>query len=149
MSASRKGPWSESQIGQFLHEQVIPLRLASVGGDGFPRVVSVWYVFREGRLLSVTHQDSQLVSLLRADNKVGFEVAPEQPPYCGVRGQGIASLTREGAGDLLDEVLARYLGGTDGGLAKWLLSRREEEVLISIEPERLFSWDYRERMSDS
>jgi nitroimidazol reductase NimA-like FMN-containing flavoprotein (pyridoxamine 5'-phosphate oxidase superfamily) len=136
------------QIRQFLKERVIPLRLACVGGDGYPRVVSVWYLFREGRFFSVSHQGSQLVGLLRADDKVGFEVAPEQPPYCGVRGQGVASLTHEGAGDVLDEVLRRYLGGTDSDLAQWLLSRREEEVLISITPERLFSWDYRERMSN-
>ena len=49
----------------------------------------------------------------------------------------------------LEEVLGRYLGGSESGLARWLLSRRDEEVLISIEPERLFSWDYRERMSDT
>ena len=51
-------------------------------------------------------------------------------------------------GDVLDEVLSRYLGGTDSDLARWLLSRRDEEVLISITPGRLFSWDYRERMAD-
>lgn len=149
MPESIKGPWSESQVEHFLQERVIPLRLACVGADGFPRVVSVWFLFREGRFFSVSHQGSQLVALLRMDNKVGFEVAPEEPPYCGVRGQGIAGLTHAGAGAVLDEVLERYLGGTESGLARWLLSRRDEEVLISIQPERLFSWDYRERMSDT
>ena len=146
MSATRKGPWSQQEIEQFLAEIVIPLRIACVGADGFPRVVSVWFLFRDGHLLSVSHQDSSLVALLRADAKVGFEVARELPPYRGVRGQGVAMLTYEGAGAVLDEVLQRYLGGTDSDLARWLLSRRDEEVLISIEPERLFSWDYRERM---
>ena len=146
MSVTMKGPWSESQIEKFLQECVIPLRLACVGADGFPRVVAVWFLFQGGRFHSVSHQDSQLIALLRDSNKVGFEVAPEKPPYYGVRGQGIASLTHEGAGDVLDQVLQRYLGGTDSGLAQWLLSRRDEEVLISVEPKRLFSWDYRERM---
>lgn len=149
MPATSKGPWSQSEVEQFLQERVIPLRIACVGGDGYPRVVSVWFLFRGGQLLSVSHQGSSLVALLRADAKVGFEVAPEQPPYCGVRGQGVAKLTHEGAGEVLDEVLHRYLGGIDSGLARWLLSRRDEEVLISIEPERLFSWDYRERMAGS
>lgn len=147
MSVTSKGPWSESQIEQFLGELVIPLRLACVGADGFPRVVSVWFLYRDGCFLSVSHQDAQLVALLRADGKVGFEVAPEQPPYRGVRGQGLATLTSGGAGEVLDAVLQRYLGGTDSGLAQWLLSRRDEEVLIRIEPARFFSWDYRERMS--
>jgi hypothetical protein len=76
-------------------------------------------------------------------------VAPEQPPYYGVRGQGIATLGYDGAGDVLDQVLQRYLGGAESSLGQWLLSRRDEEVLISIEPQRIFSWDYRERMSDT
>ena len=33
-------------------------------------------------------------------------------------------------------------------VGRWLLSRREQEVVIKIEPQRLFSWDYRERMAD-
>jgi nitroimidazol reductase NimA-like FMN-containing flavoprotein (pyridoxamine 5'-phosphate oxidase superfamily) len=149
MAASRKGPWSESQITQFLEENVIPLRLGCVGGDGFPRVVSVWYLYREGGLLSVSHRDSQLVALLRGSDRVGFEVAPERPPYRGVRGQGVASLTAEGAGEVLDQVLQRYLGGAESNLAKWLRSRRDEEILIRIKPRRLFSWDYRARMRDA
>ena len=148
MAANRKGPWSEVQITTFLQESVIPLRLGCVGADGYPRVVSVWYLYRDGRILSVSHRGSQLVALLCGDGRVGFEVAPEQPPYRGVRGQGIATLTAGGAAEVLDQVLQRYLGGTASSLAKWLLSRRDEEVLISIEPERLFSWDYRERMRD-
>jgi len=149
MSASSKGPWSPPQIEQFLRQSVIPLRLACVGADGFPRVVSVWYLFRDGRFLSVSHRGSHLVALLRDNEKVGFEVAPEHPPYRGVRGQGIATLGCEGAAEVLDQVLVRYLGGTDSGLARWLLSRRDEEVLISVRPERLYSWDYRARMNDA
>ena len=149
MAANRKGPWSDLQITRFLQDSVIPLRLGCVGADGYPRVVSVWYLYQDGRLLSVSHRDSPLVALLRGSGRVGFEVAPEQPPYRGVRGQGVAMLSSEGAGAVLDQVLRRYLGGVDSRLAKWLLSRRAEEVLIGIEPQRLFSWDYRERMRDA
>jgi hypothetical protein len=44
-------------------------------------------------------------------------------------------------------MLQRYLGGTDSKLGSWLLSRVEDEILITIEPLRLFTWDYRERMA--
>ena len=47
---------------------------------------------------------------------------------------------------MLEQLLGRYLGGHDSALAKWLLSRSEDEVLITISPRRWFSWDYRERM---
>jgi nitroimidazol reductase NimA-like FMN-containing flavoprotein (pyridoxamine 5'-phosphate oxidase superfamily) len=149
MTASIKGPWSEAQIDEFLQLSVFPVRLACTAADGFPRVVSVWFRYRQGRFYCVSHRDSKLISLLRDSDKIGFEVSPNEPPYCGVRGQGIASLMEEGAGEELEHLLQRYLGGADSSLGNWLLSRRDEEVLIEIQPHRIFSWDYRQRMSDA
>jgi len=147
VASSIKGPWSESQINDYLQDSVFPLRLACTGADGFPRVVSVWFRYLQGTFYCVSHRDSQLVVLLRCSNKVGFEVSPNEPPYCGVRRHGNTTLTYEGAGEALEQLLERYLIGKESGLGNWLLSRRDEEVLISIEAQRIFSWDYRQRMS--
>jgi nitroimidazol reductase NimA-like FMN-containing flavoprotein (pyridoxamine 5'-phosphate oxidase superfamily) len=144
--AALKGPWNQAQIEAFLYNSTIPLRLSCMGGDGFPRVVSVWYGYDGQNLRCVSHRSSQLVGLLRRSDRVGFELAPNEPPYYGVRGQGIATLDSDADGTALRQMLERYLGGTTSKLASWLLSRAEDEVLISIEPVRLFSWDYRERM---
>lgn len=146
MPATLKGPWDEAGIATFMRESTIPLRLACVGEDGFPRVVSVWYGYDGERLFCVSHRSSQLVNLLQRCDRVGFELAPNEPPYHGVRGQGIARLDSDADGVVLRQMLERYLGGTSSKLASWLLSRAEDEVLITIEPLRLFSWDYRERM---
>ena len=148
MTVQVKGPWTDHEIGDFLCASNVPLRLATVGKDGFPRVVSVWYLAEALNLQCVSHRDSPLVKLLSANDRVGFEVAPNEPPYHGVRGQGIATLSPLGERDTLDKLVERYLGGAESSVANWLLSRREEEMLIRIEPVRLFSWDYRERMSD-
>lgn len=146
MTTSLKGPWDQARVESYLRESTFPLRLACVGEDGFPRVVSVWYGYDGRHLRCVSHRSSQLVSLLQRCDRVGFEVAPNEPPYCGVRGQGIARLDSDAQGVVLGQMLERYLGGTSSRLASWLLSRAEDEVLITIEPLRLFSWDYRERM---
>lgn len=148
MAISIKGPWSSAAVAQYLENSVYPMRLACIGGDGFPRVVSVWYQYTDGRFYCVSHRASKLITLLRANERVGFEVAPNEPPYCGVRGQGIASVQSLGEQATLDDLLERYLGGADSRLGNWLLSRREEEMLITIEPQRVFSWDYQERMED-
>ena len=148
MTVTVKGPWSLHQVETFLGEAVIPMRLAGVRGDGFPQVVSVWFRYRGGRLQCVSHRDSFLVALLQANPKVGFEVAPNDPPYYGVRGRGIAELQALGDSDALEHLIARYLGSGKSRVGNWLLSRREEELLITIEPLRLFSWDYRQRMAD-
>lgn len=144
-----RGPWSIGEIEAYLFASVLPLRLSCVGGDGYPRVVSVWYRYLDGHLCCVAHQKSSLVALLSGNEKVGFELAPNEPPYCGVRGQGTAVVSRLDAdNDTLDRLLERYVGGADSQLAKWLLARREEEMLIRVKPARWFSWDYRDRMAD-
>lgn len=148
MAVTLKGPWDKVQIDSFLQNSTFPLRLACVGEDGFPRVVSVWYGYDGQRFRCVSHRSSQLVSLLERSGRVGFELAPNEPPYHGVRGQGIATLDSDADGVVLGDMLQRYLGGTDSKLGNWLLSRAEDEVLITIEPVRLFSWDYRERMAE-
>jgi nitroimidazol reductase NimA-like FMN-containing flavoprotein (pyridoxamine 5'-phosphate oxidase superfamily) len=149
MAIKLKGPWSLDEIDVFLSQANLPLRLACVGSDGFPRVVSLWYQYQGGTLYCVTHQDSKLVALLQADDKVGFEVAPNEPPYHGVRGQGRVALAPLESSSTLEDLLKRYLGSVESNLANWLLSRSDEELLITISPHRLFSWDYRERMGDS
>lgn len=148
MSITLKGPWDRAQIDTFLSNSSFPLRLACAAEDGFPRVVSIWYRYDGHTLYCVSHRSSQLVRLLTRCERVGFELAPNEPPYHGVRGQGIARLEADANGDVLRQMLQRYLGGSDSGLGQWLLSRADDEVLISIEPRRLFSWDYSERMAE-
>jgi nitroimidazol reductase NimA-like FMN-containing flavoprotein (pyridoxamine 5'-phosphate oxidase superfamily) len=146
-TATIKGPWPEEKIRQFLQESTFPVRLGCNANDGHPRVVSLWYRYDAGRLLCVTHQESQVARLLQADNRVGFEISPNDPPYLGVRGQGLAELEPLGQSSTLEDLLQRYLGGQDSSLAQWLLDRSDEELLIAIEPQRLFCWDYSERMT--
>ena len=100
------GPWNLEEIGEYLEGCTFPLRLSCVGEDGFPRVVSVWFSYDAGALRCVSHQSSQLVRLLERDNRVGFEVAPNEPPYCGVRGQGTVELARDSDGAMLTRLLA-------------------------------------------
>lgn len=148
MSVSINGPWSLAETESYLCTTTFPIRLACIGTDDFPRVVSIWYRYEQGKFYCASHRDSKLVALLRENDKVGFEVAPNEPPYCGVRGQGRAQLSMLGGGEALEGLLQRYLGGADSALGQWLLSRSDEEILITIEPLRMFTWDYRQRMHD-
>ncbi len=148
MQISYKGPWCSEEVDAYLQSSVYPMRLACVAADGFPRVVTVWFQYVSGSFYCVSHRGSALVALLRANERVGFEVSPNEPPYCGVRGQGVTQLDDLGIDATLDNLLERYLGSADSRLGNWLLSRRDEEILITLKPHRVFSWDYRERMDD-
>lgn len=147
--ASLKGPWGLPEVEAFLQDTTVPIRLATVGDDHFPRVVSLWFRYDAGALYCVTHQDSHLARMLERNANVGFEISGDTPPYYGIRGQGTVSLTPLGKSPLLRDLLTRYMGAVDSSLAQWLLSRSEQEKIITLLPLRLYSWDYRERMGSA
>ena len=146
MEIDIRGPWSRDDIDTYLGQSRLPLRIAGLGEDGFPRVVSVWFQYEAGTFFCATHRDSQLAGIIRRNPKVGFEVATNEPPYFGVRGQGLAELSEEGGAQALEALIDRYLGDTNESLGRWLLSRGDEELLLRVAIQRFYSWDYRKRM---
>lgn len=149
MTSPLSGPWSQQTLDDFLAASKLPIRLSCIASDGFPRVVSLWYAYDSPCLLCATHQSSSLVKLLEKNSRVGFEISPDSPPYYGVRGQALAALSPLGESDLLERLLNSYLGETSSPFAHWLLSRSAEELVITLTPRRLYSWDYRERMTQA
>lgn len=147
MTADIRGPWEQEEVESFFKDARFPMRLACNAADGFPRVVSLWYQYQDEQLLCVTHRDSKLAGLLRRDPKTGFEIAPNTPPYFGVRGQATVTLQDLGDSAALEQLLERYLGSAESDLGNWLLGRSSEEILITLTPFRLYSWDYRQRMA--
>jgi hypothetical protein len=142
----QKGPWSTDQVHEFLGGVRIPLRIASNGAAGFPVLASLWFVPEGGRLWCATQRGSSVVSLLSRDPRCAFEVSVETPPYRGVRGTGVATLHDDRGEEILRVLIERYLGDTDSKLASFLLARVDQETAIAIEPQTLFSWDFKERM---
>jgi|APHM01.1.fsa_nt_gi Predicted flavin-nucleotide-binding protein len=140
------GPWDDERVTAFLTDTQVPIRLACHTDSGGLWMLSLWYAFRDGRLCCATASDADVVSFLRSDPAVAFEVSVNEPPYRGVRGQGTASIDPDGGKDLLRSLVDRYLGGTDNDLADWLLAEDREEVRIVVEPTRLSTWDYSNRM---
>jgi nitroimidazol reductase NimA-like FMN-containing flavoprotein (pyridoxamine 5'-phosphate oxidase superfamily) len=141
-----KGPWSREQLAQFLDEALMPLRIGCRRPDGGLWMLSLWYDFENGVFLCATGSDSDIARFLREDAAVSFELSTNRPPYMGVRGNGTATLEPDTEKELLTTLLDRYLGGADSELAELLLADDREELVIKIEPDRLFTWDFTDRM---
>jgi hypothetical protein len=109
----------------------------------------LWYLYRDQRLFCATQESAKVVSYLSREPRCGFEIASDIPPYCGVRGQGLATINADLGTDVLRRLLVRYLGGTDNSLAERLLSPSRKEVAIVIKPVNLHTWNFTERMKDS
>lgn len=137
-----------SAIAAYLDTVRIPLRLACDTYSGWPFVLSLWFLHEEGRLFCATPASARVVSYLRREPRCAFEVAADDPPYCGVRGQALAEVVPARGEEILRRLLVRYLGGEDHALAQRLLARAHAEVAIVLTPVNLFTWNFSRRMQD-
>jgi hypothetical protein len=140
---------TDGSIEQYLKEILIPLRLSCGSTSGWPVVLSLWYLYEDGDLFCATPQAARVVSYLEGESRCAFEVASDQPPYCGVRGRALASIQEDRGTEILERLLIRYLGGIDNNLAVQLLSRKEPEVAIRLKPISYHTWNFSDRMASS
>lgn len=143
------GRWDAEAVERFLQDVTIPIRLATRRPDDSLWQVALWYRYRDGHFECATAASAQLVRFLRADSAVAFDVSTNEIPYRGVRGNGVASLSPDEDKEVLRALIRRYLGTTESPLAERLLRDDREEVRIRIDPDRVFSWDYSERMDSA
>jgi nitroimidazol reductase NimA-like FMN-containing flavoprotein (pyridoxamine 5'-phosphate oxidase superfamily) len=139
------GPWDEPTVRRWLAGARIPVRLAVLAPRG-PLVVSLWYRLEGDALWCATAASADVVARVTADPRVGFEVAPDVPPYRGVRGTGHAEVVADRGRTTLEALLDRYLDADNAALADWLRRRADTEVAIRIGDLRVASWDFSGRM---
>ena len=140
---------TEVSVEAYLRETKIPLRLSTVTASGWPLVLSLWYLYEGGAMYCATPQNAKVVACLAQEPRCGFEVAADQPPYCGVRGRALAKIDEYRGLEILERLLVRYLGGLNNSLAKGLLTRPNPEVAIRLEPQSSYTWNFSGRMADS
>jgi nitroimidazol reductase NimA-like FMN-containing flavoprotein (pyridoxamine 5'-phosphate oxidase superfamily) len=140
------GAWDATETEAFLGSATVPIRLSCHANRESLWMLSLWFLYRDDAFWCATSADADIVDYLADDDHVAFEISTNEPPYKGVRGNGTASVEPDEEKALLRELLARYLGGTDSDLADRLLSPDREEVTISIDPDRLYTWDFSDRM---
>jgi len=120
------------------------VRVSSVGPDGTPHIVPIWYVYESGKLYLSTGPQSIKVRNLRVNNKVAFCVDVGEAFYDlkAVVGKGTARiLTDKKFNDEIGKkILLKYLGDLNSPAARQLASL--EHVVIEITPTTETSWDY-------
>lgn len=142
-------PEISSQMEKYLRETRIPLRLACLSDKGWPVVLSLWYLFDDGKIYCATQETALVIRYLKTHDRCAFEIAADMPPYCGARGQGRARVEPSLGPGVLKRLLERYAIDLRSSLAEDLLSRSDSEVAIVIEPASWHTWDFTKRMEDS
>ena len=76
---------TDAEVAAFLDEQWI-VTCASLGRDGRPHLMPLWYVVRDGTLWAWTYRKSQKVKNLRRDPRATLQVEAGAREYGELRG---------------------------------------------------------------
>ena len=134
---------------EFLENADIPIRLAVHTQSGWPIVMSLWFLYKQGNFYCATIKSAKIIKYASKDNRCAFEIARDSPPYKGIRGQGRIIIDLKNGEIILKALLDKYNVRTDSKLTKFLMSRIEDEVVLIIKPNQLYSWDFSNRMKDA
>lgn len=127
----------------------IPIRIACITSARYPIVLSLWYTVLNGKIYCATQKKAKIVSHLKNNSLIGFEIAADNPPYRGIRGHGKVKILDGIGSEILEILIDKYLGNKISTLSEFLRSNSENEVAIEITPEKLLRYDYSERMKDA
>ena len=127
---------------------VTPLRFSCMTPSGFPSIISLWYLHKDGKIYCATQKNAKVISYIKNNNKCAFEITTGHFPYKGIRGHGKVKIREDIAGEILDALIDRFIGNRESFLSRYLIKRKENEVALEITPSKLFPWDYSNRMNN-
>ena len=139
---------NSEKINKFIPDQKIPIRVAFIKSNGTPTVVSLWYVYNDGKIYCASQKTAKIVSYIQKNPVCGFEIAADKPSYKGIRGEGTAEILNESGEYVLEILINKYLGEKESTLSKLLRKNSKTEIAIEITPQKIFNYDYSKRMKD-
>jgi PPOX class probable F420-dependent enzyme len=122
--------------------------VSTLGPRGWPHVMPLWYVPREGEFWIYTYAKSQKVRNLERDPRATLlvETGHEYGELRGVEVEAEAEIHRdhETVFELAKELTARYAAGAvSEEQAAMLEAQARKRVAVRFRPVRLASWDHR------
>jgi len=124
--------------------------VASHGPRGWPHLMPLWYVLRDGRIWIWTYAKSQKVRNLERDPRATLlvETGHEYGELRGVQIEAEAIIHRDfdTVFDFAKDLTVRYAQGiesVEGDAAEGLKAQAPKRVAVEFEPRRVASWDHR------
>ena len=133
------------EVDAFLGEQKT-VTCATNGRHGFPHLMPLWFVLREGRIWAWTYAKSQKVRNLERDPRATLQVETgiEYAELRGVMLRCDVEIHRDVAvvTDFAMELVDRYMGGGDGARDGFRQQAPKRVALEFVERDRV-TWDHR------
>ncbi len=138
---------SADELSAFLEEQRTVV-CATNGRDGWPHLMPLWYVVRDGDLWAWTYGKSQKVRNLERDPRatLQIEAGEEYGELRGVMLEVETEILRETdvVATLGAELLARYAGSSaPPEVNEAILAQAAKRVALRFVTRRTASWDHR------
>jgi PPOX class probable F420-dependent enzyme len=137
---------TDAEVEEFLASERT-MQLASIGPDGAPHLVPMWFTVIDGRIALWTYAKSQKTANLRRDRRVTCLLeAGEQ--YGELRGVSIA-----GRAELHDDydtvyrvgeaLYRRYQGDMTHSSRAGVENEAKKRVAVFVDPVKTVTWDHR------
>lgn len=137
---------TDEERDQFLRSQKI-MNIATIGPDGRPHLVAMWYGFVDGQVGFWTYGKSQKIVNLQRDPRITGLVESGGGIYSELKGVEIV-----GNGRIVDDrsvveaigasVWERYTGPVDDAARQALAVVGAKRVAVLIDVERYVTWDH-------
>jgi PPOX class probable F420-dependent enzyme len=125
-------------------------RLAYVGLDGRPRVVPIWFAYRDGEFLMVTGPKADKVPALQRNPAVALTIDSSTPPYHVLLVQGDAAVeVTVGMAEEYPAIVERYLGAATERYLAPMRERVKQQRRIRVTPRSYKVIDFTRRFPKS
>jgi len=122
------------------------VQLATIGRDGMPHLVAMYYVLIDGQITFWTYRASQKALNLAADARISclVETGEQYFDLRGVQVQGIArQIDDPAAVREIGRLIAGALPGQDpAALDEYVAQAARKRIGFAVEPRRIISWDH-------
>ncbi|MDH6282139.1 PPOX class probable F420-dependent enzyme [Rhodococcus sp. LBL1] len=137
---------TEAEITEFIERSRVST-MATIGPNGTPHLVAMWYAVIDGELWFETKAKSQKAVNLRRDGRLTMMIE-DGDTYDTLRGVSI-----EGRGEIVDDpealfrvgisIWERYTGPYSEDVKPAVEMMLHKRVAVRVVPDRVRSWDHR------
>jgi PPOX class probable F420-dependent enzyme len=139
---------TEDEIARFLDESRT-MTMATIGPNGLPHLVAMWYGLIGGTIYFETKAKSQKAVNLRRDPRIvcAVEAGDSYDQLRGVSIEGVATIIDDNTSDEYwaagVSVFERYQGTYTEDMRPFVEVMMNKRVVVRVEPTRVRSWDHR------
>lgn len=132
---------SDDELAEFLG-RTWTARVATVGPDGWPHVVPLWFVWHAGTLFVNTTRGNRTVRNAETGPRAAATI-DDGERYDELRGVVLRGELADATGDprlpdVVEAFSAKYFGGNEPHFLRW-----RNRLFLLMEPESISSWDFR------